>query len=59
MNNLTNIRFLSNNYYTTQLETLTKFNLVNNLSQIKLKTIVLHFSFKDIMFNEKKVIPFF
>ena len=59
MNNLKNIRFLSNNYYTTQLETLTKFNLVNNLSQIKLKTIVLHFSFKDIMFNEKKVIPFF
>jgi len=56
---LTNIRFYNNNFYTTQLEILTKFNLLNNLSIIKCKTIILHFSFKDILFNEKKVIPFF
>ena len=52
-------RIQDNYYYNTQLEFLTKFNIINNLSQIKLKTIVLNFSFKDILFNEKKVIPFF
>lgn len=59
MDKLTNYRLYDNYYYTTQLEFLTKFNIINNLSQTKLKKIVLNFSFKDILFNDKKVIPFF
>ena len=59
MKELVNLRFLDNEYNSTQLEFLTKFNVTNNLSQPKLNKIVLNFSFKDIAFNEKKVIPFF
>lgn len=43
----------------TRLEYLTKFNILNNLSQGELKSIVLNFSFKDIQFNKQKIIPFF
>jgi len=37
----------------------TKFNSLNYLNQAKLNKIILTFSFKDINFNEDKVIPFF
>lgn len=53
------IQNYNNYYYNTQLEYLTKFNIINNLTQAKLNTIILNFSFKDIYFNEKKTIPFF
>lgn len=59
MKALTNLRCFNNQFNNTQLEYLTKFNTINNLSQPKLNKIVLNFSFKDIGFNEKKVIPFF
>ena len=39
MNKLTNYRLYDNYYYTTQLEFLTKLNIINNLSQNKLKKI--------------------
>ena len=56
---MVNLRLLKNNYYQTELEMLTKFNMLNNLSQTKLNKIILNFSFKNILFNEKKVLPFF
>jgi large subunit ribosomal protein L5 len=59
MSQLENLRYLNNNSYNTQLEFLTKFNILNNLNQVKLNKIILTFSFKDINFNEDKVIPFF
>ena len=59
MNQLINLFFLNNQYNSTQLEFLTKFNILNNLAQPVLNKIVLNFSFKNIAFNEKKVIPFF
>ena len=43
----------------TQLESLTKFNYKNQLSQIKIKKISLYFNFKYINYKEKKIFSFF
>jgi large subunit ribosomal protein L5 len=43
----------------SQLESLTKFNYKNQLSQIKIKKINLYFNFKYINFKEKKIFSFF
>lgn len=43
----------------TDLESLTKFNVLNTFNNPKIVKIILTFSFKDISFQEKKAVPFF
>lgn len=58
-NDITNLRFKTYSKEIIELDYITKFNLINNHRQGKIKEIVLNFSFKNIDFNKKKVIPFF
>lgn len=53
------IRSKENYLRISQLESLTKFNYKNQLSQIKIKKINLYFNFKYINFKEKKIFSFF
>lgn len=54
-----NSRFFEDFLYNYKLDFLTKFNIINNLNQVKFLKIVLNFGFKDINFDKKKMIPFF
>ena len=45
--------------YNYKLDSLTKFNIINNLAQKKIFKISLNFGFKNINFDKKKMIPFF
>ena len=56
---LSSLRF--KDYYRNilQLDTITKFNLVNNGRQINVKKIILNFSFSGVNFKKKRTIPFF
>lgn len=58
-NSVTHTRFLEDYNYNIKLNALTKFNYLNNFNQKKLVKIILNFSFKNIQFDKKKVIPFF
>ena len=59
MKQLSKLRF--KDYYNDiiQLDSLTKFNIINNHNQININKIKLNFSFNSINFNKKKTIPFF
>ena len=58
-NSVTHTRFLEDYNYNIKLNALTKFNYLNNFNQKKITKIILNFSFKNIQFDKKKVIPFF
>ena len=54
-----NLRIDNDLIYNYKLNHLTKFNIINNLSEKNLKKITLNFGFKDIKFEKKKMILFF
>ena len=54
-----NLRLLEDYNYNGKLDFLTKFNIINNLSQKKIIKISLNFGFKNIGFNKKQMVPFF
>lgn len=59
MNKITNLRFQEYYNKTIALDAVTKFNYINNHQKSNIKKIILNFSFKQIDFNKKKIIPFF
>jgi large subunit ribosomal protein L5 len=54
-----NLRIYEDYTYNHKLNFLTKFNIINNLSQRNFNKISLNFGFKDIKFEKKKMILFF
>ena len=54
-----NLRIYEDFFYNHKLDFLTKFNVINNLSQKNINKITLNFGFKDIKFEKKKMILFF
>lgn len=59
MEKLSKIRFKNYDDKTIKIDAITKFNIINSKRQPNINEITLNFSFKDINFNKKKVIPFF
>ena len=49
-----NLRIYEDYTYNHKLNFLTKFNIINNLSQRNFNKISLNFGFKDIKFEKKK-----
>jgi large subunit ribosomal protein L5 len=58
-NNYYNLRTYDDYIYNHKLDFLTKFNIINNLSQKSFNKISLNFGFKNIKFEKKKMILFF
>jgi large subunit ribosomal protein L5 len=59
LNKQNNLRIYEDFFYNHKLDFLTKFNVINNLSQKNINKITLNFGFKDIKFEKKKMILFF
>ena len=53
------LRFKENKWSNEQLNAITLFPYVNIHTQGKYLRTILNFSFKDLDFNKKKVLPFF
>lgn len=53
-NKQNNLRIYEDFFYNHKLDFLTKFNVINNLSQKNINKITLNFGFKDIKFEKKK-----
>ncbi len=52
-------RFKENHFYNEQLNAVTVFPYSNVYKSVKFYKIILNFSFKNVNFKKKKVLPFF
>ncbi len=59
IHNNSQCRIFEDYCFNQKLNFLTKFNIINNLSQKNFNKISLNFGFKDIKFDKKKMILFF